>query len=216
MGRAVRGELRWQSRGNDRPAVRYLCLINSTLLKIIYEGRFVCVRQTVLRGIHPLHGPRSLQLCECSRFIEFILTSRASLWMIMIIFFSPFLFFCSDYARILFVLSGLLQIKEQNNRSCAWCLLLYDCEALAGGDSAISKGHRLPWLWRMCGRAGAQARGLRGRSSLFSGCSLREPNQETFIASLNSFYFDNFLWKCQSGRDLNLRTCPSFPFSLDF
>lgn len=31
-------ELRWQRHGNDRPAVRYLCLINSTLLKIIYEA----------------------------------------------------------------------------------------------------------------------------------------------------------------------------------
>lgn len=63
--------------------------------------------------------------------------------------FSPFfyfLFFCSEYAWVLFVLSGLLQIKEQTNRSCAPRLLLYDWEAFAMRYSAISKGHQLPWL----------------------------------------------------------------------
>lgn len=51
---------------------------------------------------------------------------------------------CSECARVLFVLSGLLQTKEQTNRSRAGCLLLYDSEAFALRYSAISKGHQLP------------------------------------------------------------------------
>lgn len=118
-------ELRWQSHGNDRPAVRYLCLINSTLLKIIYEGG-LCVndRQCSVVSIHStasVHfSPASaVDLSEQNLFSHFVFfIPEASLWLIMIIIFTLYIFY-SEYAWVLFLLSGLLQIKEQTNRSCA-------------------------------------------------------------------------------------------------
>lgn len=157
------GELRWQSHGNDRPAVRYLCLINSTLLKIIYEG--VCVHKTDSAPWYPSTPQPPFTSALQVQSIYPIYFRVHSFWFpkhhFEWFFSSPFIyFFCSEYAWVLFVLSGLLQIKEQTNRSRMPCLRLYDWEAFTVRYSAISKGHQLPWLWAMRTRAGQKAGGL--------------------------------------------------------
>lgn len=120
------------------------------------RGGFVCVRQTVFHGIHPLRSLHSLQTLQvrsiyrnwicfhiCSFHYQSITLNDYDT------FFSPFIF-CSEYAWILFVLSGLLQIKEQTNRSCAACLLLYERPSRWGispSAKVISSPDCAVWAW---------------------------------------------------------------------
>lgn len=115
-----------------------------------------------------------------------------------------FEWFCSECACVLFVLSGLLQTKEQTNRSRAGCLLLYDSQAFALRYSAISKGHQLPWLCGVCVGPDLKARHLWRWQSLFMHISVRARlalcmhwNWETFCTRRKIFSIlgSRLLWK---------------------